>query len=178
MNPLKLITNHLANPYSLPMQVLELVENLTQTDDWEFHFNQLEHAMMAAPQPDCPLTHEFIPGLYIRRIVMPKGVILTTRIHQTVHPYFINKGAVWVWTRNDGWDLYIRGHNGITVPGTRRLLYMQEETVWTTYHPNPGEERDPNKIVDQITISPASLGHLDDIPAERIAEIEKNAKPQ
>jgi hypothetical protein len=101
---------------------------------------------------DLPLTHTFTPGLYIRQIFMPAGALLTSQIHNTEHPFTISIGLCTVFTRTEGVQLYGAPYTGITKPGTKRLLYIHEDTVWTTYHPNPDNLKDPEEIGDKILI--------------------------
>ena len=92
-----------------------------------------------------PLTHLFLPGMYLRTIFMPKDTCVTSMLHNTVHPYFISEGKVSVFSENMGEELLEKGHLGITTPGTRRVLFMHEGTRWTTIHPLPfitGQEND------------------------------------
>ena len=80
-----------------------------------------------------PLRHFFGDGLYIREITMPAGMVVTTRIHKTNHPYFIIRGDVSVVTE-DG-TVRIKGpYWGMTKAGTKRVLKIHEETVWITVH--------------------------------------------
>lgn len=102
------------------------------------------------PEADLPVQHLFTPGLYIRQILMPAGTILTSRIHDTEHPYTISMGLCTVFTRKDGVQLLGAPFTGVTEPGTRRLLFMHEDTVWTTYHPT--DLTDPEDIVKAITV--------------------------
>ncbi len=95
----------------------------------------LEQAMVGAGEIDLPLEHAFLPGLYVRTIFMPAGTLLTSKIHKTKHPYVITKGSVSVWIDGVGWERLEAGHRGVTLPGTRRVLYIHEDCVWTTYHP-------------------------------------------
>jgi len=80
-----------------------------------------------------PLKHTFADGCYIREITMPKGMLLTSKIHKIKHPYFILKGDCSVLTETGVVRLKAPFH-GITMPGTKRLLYIHEETVWVTVH--------------------------------------------
>ena len=101
-------------------------------------FRQLDEAEVEIgklPPADCPVTHRFTPGLYIREIFMPAGTALTSKIHCTEHPYVISRGVVSVFTEADGAKLLSAPYFGITKPGTRRLLYIHEDTIWTTFHP-------------------------------------------
>ncbi len=81
----------------------------------------------------CPLKHTFGDHLYIREITMPKGMLVVSKLHKTTHPYFVLKGDVTVLTP-DG-EIRIKApFSGITEAGTKRILYMHEETVWITVH--------------------------------------------
>ncbi len=80
-----------------------------------------------------PLKHTFADGLYIREIFMPKGQIISTGIHKKEHPYFVLKGDISVLT-DEGIKRIKAPYNGITKPGTKRLIYMHEDSVWITVH--------------------------------------------
>jgi mannose-6-phosphate isomerase-like protein (cupin superfamily) len=89
---------------------------------------------------DCPLEHSFTGDQYCRRITMPTGALITSRIHNTRHHFMILKGMVSVWDEEGGEVILRAGHVGITEPGTRRMLFIHEECVWVTVHNcAPGE---------------------------------------
>lgn len=86
---------------------------------------------------DAPLEHRFTPGLYSRQITMPEGVLVTSESHKTEHQYILSQGIVSVWTEDEGEVLISAPFHGITVPGTRRVLYIHPEggdAIWTTFH--------------------------------------------
>jgi hypothetical protein len=88
----------------------------------------------------CPLNHRFTNGLYVREVFMPAGSLITSKIHKTQHQYFILKGAVSVWI-DEGEEIYLEApYIGVTEPGTRRVLYIWEDCIWATAHPNPENE--------------------------------------
>lgn len=89
---------------------------------------------------DCPLEHSFFPGLYVRKITMPKGAKIISRVHRTRHPYCVLRGKVDVFIPGFGVQHIEAPFHGVTEPGTQRLLYCHEETVWITYHSNPDDE--------------------------------------
>lgn len=92
------------------------------------------------PLVECPLVHTFTDGLYTRQIFMPAGSLITSKIHKTQHQYFILKGAVSVWI-DEGEEQYLEApYAGVTEPGTRRVLYVWEDCIWITSHPNPDNE--------------------------------------
>lgn len=82
-----------------------------------------------------PLTHRFTPGMYIREIFMPAGSVVVSKIHKTTHPFVISQGVVSVYDQSKGTSETLSApHTGITGPGTQRLLYIHEDTIWTTFH--------------------------------------------
>jgi len=95
----------------------------------------------------CPLAHSFADGCCIREIFLPAGMILVTKIHKKNHPYFIMKGDVSVMTE-DGF-VRLRGpYHGITKAGTKRIIYVNEDTIWITVHVT--NEKDIKKIEDEV----------------------------
>lgn len=113
------------------------------------------------------LEHVHTPGLYGRKWSAKAGTIWVTRQHKVEHQFVVLKGAVVVWKDDDFVELltnlynnkilidgkdeyYEEGHNGITKPGTRRVLYVDEDAVWMTFHPNP-ENLNENEMVELVT---------------------------
>ena len=95
----------------------------------------------------CPLTHTFTDGMYVRQIFMPKGMLIVSKIHKYEHPYFILSGDVSVLTE-DGVVRLKAPYSGITKAGTKRVLYIHEDTVWTTIHRT--NSKDLKKIEKKI----------------------------
>lgn len=96
----------------------------------------IDHAecIIATGEPvEMPLTHRFADGMYIREIFMPAGTILTSKIHKTNHPFVVSKGKCIVYDGNK-LETINAPYTGITEPNTRRLLYIEEDTIWTTFH--------------------------------------------
>jgi hypothetical protein len=103
--------------------------------------DSIQAAVERMPQVELPLTHRFTPGngsatgIYIRTIFMPKGALVVSKIHRTQHPFVVTKGCCLIWDSMAGGAAIIKaGHIGITMPGTRRILYIYENTEWTTFH--------------------------------------------
>lgn len=95
------------------------------------------------PQVECPVRHYFSQGVYAREITIPKGTILTGKIHKYQQLNIMSKGELSVLTENG----VIRVKAPFTIispPGTKRIAYAHEETVWTTVHGT--EERDLERI--------------------------------
>ena len=94
-----------------------------------------------------PLKHIFVDGAYVREIFMPAGTLLTSKIHKKRHPYFVLKGKCSVLT-DEGVQKIEAPFYGITEPGTKRVLYINEDTTWVTVHVT--EETDLDKIEKEI----------------------------
>jgi len=119
--------------------------------------DQLERALLDNCETvNCPLTHKFVPGMYIREIFMPQGSIVTSQIHKTTHPFFILKGKVSVFSENDGEQLLEAPYYGITTPNTKRVIRVHEDTVWVTCHPTDIQPIDDSE--DAILEAVNSIG--------------------
>lgn len=96
--------------------------------------------------------HHFAPGLYLREITIPKDVTLTGLIHKTEHICILSKGKVSVSTE-DGMKTLEASSVVHSMPGTKRVLYAHEESVWINVHFNPTNESDISKIDDLYTVT-------------------------
>lgn len=97
----------------------------------------IQSAFLEMPQVELRVRHLFTPGLYTREIFMPAGVFVISRVHKKQHPYVISKGKASVWIDGVGVRVLSAPFTGITEPGTRRLLCILEDCVWTTHHVTP-----------------------------------------
>lgn len=95
-----------------------------------------------------PVRHIFAPGLYVREIFMPKGSKLTSKIHKTEHLYRVMAGSARVSIGGDKWVRIQAPYDGITKPGTRRVLFIEEDCIWATYHVIPSVTGDENGFTD------------------------------
>ena len=105
---------------------------------------------LGAALSEFPVEHVFTPGLYSRIITMPAGSWLTTRIHKTEHPFVVARGRCTVYVDGKETVVLEAPHMGITMPGTRRLIEIHEETVWITFHPTT--ETDLMKIDEELLV--------------------------
>lgn len=98
-----------------------------------------EEILLEHPQVDCPVNDFFCDGIYARQCFIPKGTVLTSKIHKTEHLYIVSAGRISVKTEQ-GEEIIEAPHTGVTLPNTRRILYALEDTIWTTFHANPNGE--------------------------------------
>lgn len=112
--------------------------------------DELELAMLENFEPvHCLTTHKFTDGMYIREIFMPAGSLITSKIHKTEHPYIVSFGKAAVSIDGDDWNEITAPYTGITKPGTRRVLYILEDCIWTTFHIVDGMKSDYNNLSDE-----------------------------
>ena len=97
----------------------------------------------------CPVTYRFTPGLYIREIFMPASAVIVSKVHKTENLFVVTQGRCSVYTEECEWELIEAPHVGVTKVGTRRLLVMQEDTRWMTFHPNPDDITDL-EVLDEM----------------------------
>jgi hypothetical protein len=98
----------------------------------------------------CPLTHSFADGLYVREIFIPRGMLLTGKIHRHSHPNFLMKGEVLVVTEGGGVEHLKAPLSIISEAKTKRAVFALEDTVWITVHVNEDNGQDLAKIEDYV----------------------------
>lgn len=113
--------------------------------------DRAEMAVLALPPAVVPIINIFTPGIYGRQVLITAGVAIVTKIHKVEHPFIISAGVVEVEDEKGNREVLKAPHVGVTMPGTRRKLIAHEDTIWTTFHPNPSNETDPDKIVAEVT---------------------------
>lgn len=100
------------------MAMQEILENHPVSAGWEEHF---------------PLTHRFADNVYAREMFIPADSIIIGKIHRFGHLNVITQGRVSVLTEFGVEELQAP-YTFISKPGTKRVVYAHEDTVWTTFH--------------------------------------------
>jgi len=122
----------------------------------------MQRAMAEQEQVPIPVQHSFTgsagngTGIYSRTVVMPEGALVMSEVHLTEHPFVITRGRVRVLMADGVFEVLQAPHRGVTKPGTRRLLLIEEETEWTTFHATP--LTDPEEIGRQILLQSTCPG--------------------
>lgn len=94
-----------------------------------------------------PLTHRFADGVYAREMLIPAGHVIVGKIHKYGHLNVISSGAVSVLTEF-GVEVLCGPTTFISKPGTKRVVYAHEDTVWTTFHGT--DHTDPDMVENDI----------------------------
>lgn len=122
-------------------------------------------------QTEGAVTHNFADGQYIRKIVMPKGLLVTTKIHAKNHPFFIMKGEASIYS-NNGVERIKAPFHGITEAGTKRVLYIHEECTFITVHRTDSLNIDD--ILNEVTVDDFSKVGLKGFDTKQIEKIMEN----
>lgn len=120
--------------------------------DMRARVEALETQIEKMPQAECPVRHIFAPGIYAREMTIPAGVVLTGAVHRTEHLNIVSKGRITVST-DDGMKEVRAPYTFVSKPGTKRVGYAHEETVWTTIHATTTTDLD--ELVEELTESTA-----------------------
>jgi hypothetical protein len=135
----------------------------------QFRVDVAQRLLADLPPAELPLIHRFTPGLYSREIFMPKGTMIVSRVHKTEHPYAVLQGKALVWCPDaEDAEVLAAGHIGITMAGTRRVLYILEDCRWVTFHPT--KETDLAKLQDELTETP-DVSYLDSAAPEELERV-------
>jgi hypothetical protein len=97
---------------------------------------RFESALRDLPQTDCPLKHTFAPGTYAREIFLPAETFIVGKIHKHAHLNVVVRGRCTVVTEFGRREIdATRGPVTFTSDaGTKRALFVHEDTVWITVH--------------------------------------------
>ena len=110
----------------------------------------LQKDLKELEQIEAPLLHDFAPGLYLRRILMPAGAFIIGRTHKTEHFNIVMSGAANVMI--DGKIEYIEAHYVFkSKAGAKKILYILEDMIWCTSHPT--DETDLDKLEEMLIYS-------------------------
>lgn len=112
-----------------------------------------------------PVRHIFAPDAVAREMRLPAGGWIIGKIHKHSHLNFITKGRVAVLTE-EGPMVITAPYTFVSAVGTKRLVLVLEDTIWTTVHVTT--ETDLKKIEEYVIAK-----SYDDVP---LIENEHQAK--
>jgi len=111
---------------------------------------RLETLVQHLPQVDCPVEHEFYPGVYIRTMTVPVGVVATGAVHKTEHVTLITQGHC-LLTTDQGVKEIRAPFAVVSKPGIKRAITTMETTVLKTIHLTSTTDLDA--LVSELTES-------------------------
>ena len=96
-----------------------------------------------------PLKHTFADGIYVRQMSMGKGTVVVGAIHKHLHVWFLLTGHISVITEDKNED-YIAPCYVVAEPGTKRVIYANENSLFVNIHKNPSNTQDIDKLTKEI----------------------------
>lgn len=111
----------------------------------------------ACKQPE-PI-HLFAPGLYLRELTVPAGMLIVGKTHRFAHFLLVMSGHALI-VSEFGRDELTAGHISVSEPGVKRVVLAFKDTRFITIHHNPDDIEDLELIeaqhivpeIDVITI--------------------------
>jgi len=119
----------IAEKYNKDLSTLSNIEKIELAE--YFLKNYFEGSEQTAKE--FPLEHFICNKTYTRQITLPKDMLLTGKVHNFDHVSILSKGDVSVMTP-DGVNRIKAPATWISKAGTKRLIYVHEETIWSTIH--------------------------------------------
>lgn len=99
----------------------------------------------------CHVDHFFAPGVYVRQMFIPAGVCTIGHIHKYPCVTMVSYGDILITTQNGQFR-----HTGACTfesPAmVKRAVYAIKDTLLTTIHGNPTDERDTDKVFANLIV--------------------------
>ena len=111
---------------------------------------EVESAMQKMPQVDLKITEYFSHGVYGRALHIPKGVMLTGRIHKFDNLNVLTQGKMMVST-DEGMKTVSSGFTVLSPAGTKRIAVALEDCIWLTIIGT--ELKDGDTIEQEFTVA-------------------------
>lgn len=115
---------------------------------------QLQEAMVNTPGTfgekeinEGKLEHFFGTGVYGRKLFIPKGNLIVSKIHRGKTLNVIIEGVISVISEH-GYHTYIAPHIFVSDPYTKRVVIALEDTIWLTAHGT--HQTDLEKVEEEL----------------------------
>jgi len=148
----------------------------TKTDKFistKENIENVEATMLDLPQADCPIAHHFGPGIYIRELTMPAGIIAIGHMQKKDHLNVILTGKV-AMIEDDNIRIVEAPMIFTGKPG-RKIGYVIETCVWQNVYAT--DETDIDKLEDMfIDKSDVWKEHNEKLKAKNTALHEEDRK--
>ena len=93
--------------------------------------------------------HTFADGIYVRQMTIEQGEIIIGAIHKHLHVWFLLSGNITVLANGELKE-YQAPCTVLSEPGVKRIIYGNEESIFTNVHKNPKNIQNIKKLERQI----------------------------
>lgn len=148
-------------------QSAAIVEQEVDSPEARAKIDALLADMLKMPQVDIPVKHFFAKGVYARQGTIKKGTLLIGAIKKISHINIITSGDISIFTE-EGERRITGPAMMVSPPGTKRVGYAHEDTVWTTIIGT--DETEVEKVEEEVLAKTyedylAYCGHLKKLEA-------------
>ena len=102
-----------------------------------------------AESPEIPIKHSFADQIYVRQMNMKAGHVVVGAIHNHQHVWFLLTGHVSINNNGEVID-YVSPCYTVSEPGSKRVIYAHEDSIFVNVHKNPLNVKDMNKLEEEI----------------------------
>ena len=88
-----------------------------------------------------PMKHTFADGVYVREMFMKKDSAVIGAIHKHLHVWFLLTGHL-VIAKEESKEEYLAPCYVLAEPGSKRVIYAVEDSVFVNVHKNPTNTQD------------------------------------
>ena len=96
-----------------------------------------------------PLKHTFADGVYVRQMDMKADSLVVGAIHNHLHVWFLLTGHLAVATESVI-EEFIAPCYVVAKPGSKRVIYAIEDSIFVNIHKNPKNIKDIKKLEAEI----------------------------
>jgi hypothetical protein len=138
--------------------------------------DRLTEHVLKMPQANCPVTHHFDPGIYLREVFMPAGCFAIGFKHRTQFINILLSGRLRLVM--DGAVTEMVGPAFVTTPpGMQKMALILEDCRWLTIHPTAGIEWAGNDVdkLEEALLFPSEVLEAHKAEAQRLLSYHKEA---
>lgn len=129
-----------------------MTQEVSHGDELRKAAEALQEHMKDLPQADCPVRHYFAPGMYLREMTIPCGIVVVGAVHKHEHLAILSQGTIRLSTE-EGVVEFTAPATIHSFPGIKRICYaiptkmamgfeLPIPAVITTMHHNPTNTQD------------------------------------
>ena len=124
---------------SEPLPTLEKIQKLQA---------EMKPFACVPPEP----VHHFAPGMYLRELSIPAGMLVVGKIHKHSHFLILSKGKAQV-VSEFGNEIINSGHVSVSQAGVKRVVLAIEDCLFLTVHLNKSDSEDL-EVIESDHIEP------------------------
>lgn len=119
----------------------------TSVETHESKIDKLESLMRTMEQAECPVSHIYAPGLYVRKLSMKAGTVAIGHFQKFYHLNIFLKGKV-LMVKDDGIKEIMTAPQIFTGKPGRKVGMILEDVEWLNIYPT--SEQDVDTLEDTI----------------------------